>query len=138
MLYIGNCYIWYIKDALFLGKDGFKLSIPYGVDQSDIPSHHSFCFYSVENPPTNLTEIDEKKTHKWIDWLKTLFYSFPFCFSWNYRILSSPLHYLRFFYNPEKSVWRDILNISNLHYIIVTSLLECNTTQKQGYPSLVI
>ena len=125
--------------SYFLGKDGFKPSIPYGVDQSGIPSHHSFCFYSVENPLKNLTEIDEKETHKWIDWLYTLFNTFPFCSSRNYRILSSPLHFLRFFYNPEKSVWWDILNISKLHlYFIVTSFLECHTTQKQGYPSLVI
>ena len=48
----------------FFGEDGFKPSIPNGVDQSDIPLHHSFCFYSMENPPTNLTENDEMGRHK--------------------------------------------------------------------------
>ena len=59
-----NSYYLYPWSNEIFGEDGFKPSIPNGVDQSDIPSNHSFCFYSVENPPTNLTENDEMGRHK--------------------------------------------------------------------------
>lgn len=56
----------------FLEKYGFQPLVPYGVDQSDMPSHHLFSFYGMEKKIL-LRLMKRWNTNEWFDF-KHFFY----------------------------------------------------------------